>query len=238
MDSSNRKSSVHFETDSPHQSEHSSAHHTQYKKSSRTPLYIGLVLFVLVVGGLVTSLILIQKNEDNRNRAFSGYSTDVNGQVSNVSENLHFAGKDDIPENDALISQTTTRGLFYLYARQFKNDAPEFQEVKIPTLAMSGKVFYLFDKGTNTAYLFSRFENLPVVPGKFFEVWLKSDTENSYFHLATSQLIVENGVNVAYAVYVGNGDIKTEGTGIVYSFDSSVGYQVPQPEASFVTVNF
>ncbi len=193
---------------------------------------------IVAILGIAAGIILTRQIQSIRNRAFTGYSTNTQNPTTTKSP-LTFASPYDIPQNDALISNSTSQGLFYTFAKRFQNSKPEIQKVSIPSsnINMTGSVFYLYLPSVNATYLFSRFENMPPLPNKLLRVWLASNFEKEYFHVATTQFVLENNVPTAYDVYVGRGNLKSEGSSLIWSYDDAkVDRQSPQGQ--ILTVNF
>ncbi len=208
-----------------------------FKKVMRVPLAAEGFWIVVALLGILAGVILTGQIQNIRNKAFSGFSSNVGGNTTNVSSPLTYANPSDIPQNENLISNLTSQGLFYTFAKRYQNSKPEFQKVSIPYINMAGSVFYLYNPSTDTAYLFSRFTNIPPLSSKLLRVWLSSSFEKTYFNVATTQFVSENGTIVAYDVYVGHGNLKTEGASLIWSYDDPLINQ-QSPQSPILTVNF
>ena len=205
-----------------------------FKKIFRVPLAAEGFWIVVALLGILAGVILTGQIQNIRNKAFTGYST----STQNFSSPLTYANPSDIPQNDSLISDKSSQGLFYTYAKRYQNARPEIQKVSISSIGMTGSVFYFYIPNIDTTYLFSRFENLPPLPNKILHVWLASSFEREYFHVATTEFVVENKIPVAYDVFVGKGNLKTEGTSLIWSYDNVSDTTSQTPEGKILTVNF
>src|SRR5258708_236136 len=103
---------------------------------------------------------------------------------------------------------------------------------------MTGSVFYIYVPTINTSYLFSRFSNMPAIPDKLLRIWLASNFDKEYFHVATTQFVLENNIPTAYAVFVGKGNLKSEGSSLVWSYDDAKDATSTIPTGIIMTVNF
>jgi hypothetical protein len=193
---------------------------------------------IISILGIISGVFLIKGVQYFYNKAFSGYSSSLGSSAVDVNSPQTYANPSDIPTNDSLISDDSSQGLFYKFAQQYLNDKPEYQYVSLPYINMEGKVFYKYDADNDTTYFFSRLTNMPPLDGKLLQVWVRSNFESEqYFKLATSEFTIEDDNSISYQVFVGRGDLKSEGDAVVYSYDDSDS-DLTAPQSPILTVYF
>jgi len=207
-------------------------------KNRHTKQLVGLGALLFLVIGLGVGTVLVQHNQDIRNRAFTGFSVTSENQTVSQTDVLRYAAPETIPQHDAWIDTKSARGLFYTYAKQFKNSSPEYQEISVPQLSVHGQVFFKYDATTDTSYVFTRFTNLQSVKGKLLELWMPSAFDTSNFYLGTAQFVLEDSYPAAYVISVSNGNLKSEGTSFIFSYDGTSARTNHRPDQSFVVVKF
>src|SRR5258708_6458961 len=126
---------------------------------SKRKLFLNGFLIIIAGLGILAGVILTKQIQNIKEKAFSGYSSNI-GTPQNVSSPLTFAEPTDVPQNDSLISDSSSQGLFYKFAKRYQNTKPEIQKISIPDINMNGAVFYVYSTSNDTTYVFSRFENL------------------------------------------------------------------------------
>lgn len=186
--------------------------------------------------GLVVAVVVVKQQQDVRNKAFTGYTATTSSGTTNTNDVLTLAKPQDLPQDNDLASEQSVRGAFYFLTHQFKEATPQYQFVSLPDLSIQGKVFFIYKADENQSYVFSRFENMPSLLGRTQHMWLASSIDPIYFHLTTIEFRQEAGMNIAYGVFVGRGDLSKEGTSLVYSYDTQK--NAKQPENTFLVVKF
>lgn len=194
--------------------------------------FIGL-LVVLV--GMAVLLILIRRNQDIRNKAFTGYSLTTDAGNSSRTDVLQFASPGDLDVRPELENTSSSLGLYYTLSHLYQNDHPEMQRVTEPTLHITGKVFMQFDVLIDKTVVFMRLENLPLVGKRFIHVW-KSTKDGKYISLGIGEVSFEDGIPVTYAVYSGAGDLHINAQDLILSYDSTV--KRNEPETIILKVHF
>ncbi len=178
-----------------------------------------LGLFVAVVG-VGVAVVLAQQSQDIRNLAFTGFRSNFGGQVLDVTEEIRFASPSEIPQSTAYNGENGHRESFYRYAAQYQNSSPEYQEVPIPEILLYGQVFLHLNQDPFTSTLFARIVGFPESSvGEESRMWLETST-GEFVLLGTVDVEIEDGRPVAYATYLGPGNVKTDSTYIHFSHDT------------------
>lgn len=185
----------------------------------------------LLVGGLAAGIFLVQRSQELRKKAFTGY--EFGGQVK--KDVLHLASPQEMVVNDSLADTNSIVGLFYTYSRALKDFQPEIQYINEPDLQLAGKMFLKYDDILNKSFVFGRIENLPLSGGKFIHLWRKAQ-DGSFQSLGLGEVKYENNIPVTYLAYLSENDIRVGGKSLVVAYDSRL--DITQPEGSIIEINF
>ena len=166
---------------------------------------------VLLVAGLGVGLTLINQKQNIIGRAWSGIT-------SNFTLLLNLPGSQ--PKSITAKSQALYTKLLQTYP-----DA-EVQAIDIPGMNIRGQAHLYYDRLIDKTYVFSRLENLPYLSTRIVRLWLLNSNQE-YSPAGISEFVTENNNSIAYSVFVKPGNLKTNFSELVFSYDLSSQDAVP-----------
>lgn len=205
---------------------------------------IKIIASVFVILFFTVSLILLiaviqnpQALGDLRSRAWSG--AQVNADIVRARlGGLAVPGEtktDPNPVKKERTATTTTldgRTLFHNLTRTYYN--AEVQNISEPTLNIHGVAFLAYDKDLDATFIYSSIGNMPEPVVGFLRLWLV-DPSDRYTPVGIAEFITENKISVAYSVFTGKGDLRSNKE-LLFSYDTAI--EEASPGAVALTLKF
>lgn len=185
--------------------------------------FLAGVSLLLSTVGLVVVLGVIGSPQSWLGRAWSGVTVNVELLQSRL---LRRSAVENLPKEAE--SQEMFIRLVEVYLQA------ETQNIDLAALGIKGKALMQYDPLIDKTLVWSRIENLPMVEGKIVRLWLTDG--QIYLPVGVSEFVEENGLGVAYSVFVSDGNLKTQFSELVFSYDSSM--TITSPAAAFLNLRF
>lgn len=184
--------------------------------------YLSLLLLAFFSLVMIVLVTVVQKGTvgDFRSRAWSGIT--YNAQQLQLLTGLK--KKEPNPFTYEKDHPGSTKTLFHKLTRTYFD--AEVQNINLPSLNISGVAFLKYDTDLKKSFVYTRIENLPLPVNQVVRLWMKSKT-NEYTKVGIASYYLEFDRNVAYSVYVTDGDIRTNDS-LLVSFDSYDAIVEPQ----------
>jgi hypothetical protein len=121
-------------------------------------------------------------------------------------------------------------------SKLYQNVQPEYQPFSLSGLVMFGKVFLYYDPMYDKTFIFARIQGVPSLSPHILQWWLQSQYDDVKRPWGPVEMQAENGILVAYAVRIEQGDTRKVGKNLIFSFEKST--TATQPESVLIEVKF